>query len=211
MAILVDQWYLRMTRSRRKLATLGLAYCLDSCSSIVDCLAGSRGSPRRCALIPSESKQLLTAGSEFWIFCSKQLLLAELCCLPSTRDLLHRDPGPGLPIAGDARHGGVEDVEDGLPHVCWGPVGGVSFRRLAGEDDDDSSSSPNPSDLPKEYSFDISNFSSSFLSLPLYLLTMSMTLYPTPLSVLYPISPLKIYIPVALHFGSFRSSLILAL
>ena len=43
MAILVDQWYLRMTRSRRKLATLGLAYCLDisqdSCSSIVDLLS----------------------------------------------------------------------------------------------------------------------------------------------------------------------------
>ena len=107
-------------------------------------LAGSRESPRS-ASIPSESTELLTAGSEIEIFFSKKLLPAELCCLSSTRDFLHRDPGPGLLVVGDAAHGGVDD---GLPHICWGPVGGVSFRRLAGEDDDDdSSSSTNPTEF----------------------------------------------------------------
>jgi hypothetical protein len=94
-------------------------------------LAGSGESPRS-ALIPSESTELLTAGSEIEIFLSKKLLPAEICCLSSARDFLHRDPGPGLLVVGDAAHG---CVDDGLPHVCWGPVGGVSFRNLVGEDE----------------------------------------------------------------------------
>ena len=180
-------------------------------------ITGNNGGPCSAAL-PVKGNDLLSK-SEFKFFLSRQLLLFKLgsshdvgptlkaepvpqlsecvswqftdswqvflvlssstlsCLWPVPGFLLHSDPGPGRLDEGVA---GLGCADEGLAR---GPAGGVraSLLRLAGEDMAGSVKSP-----------DRDSGSSSLSPLPSYFLTMFMTLYPSPLLVLYPCSPLKI-------------------